>query len=201
MGPAGTCRPAPNSKRGIQMTFVVETGAASATGTSYVTVAYADAYHSQMGNTDWPTTPVDDDGTVVAQKEAALNRGTYSIDTLYASFFKSVPTSNTQALQFPRIAFALNLVQYVNSDVIPRQLKDAVCEAALKSINLDELFPDVAEDSRVLEYSKKIEGLEKSMKFSPTIAKNEMLSGFYKIEQILKPLLNTDGFRPSFLSM
>ena len=137
------------------MAFTVETGANVAGANSYVDVAYADAYHADMGNAAWAllATPA---------KQTALMKATQYIETKYSGLFKGQRTNTTQPLQWPR-AFVIQYEErrnvgqqtfgytepYLASNLIPPKLKDAVCEAALKSTTAD-LNPDLDRGGKVL---------------------------------------------------
>jgi hypothetical protein len=112
------------------MAFVVEDGTGLTTSTSYVSVADATTYFATYGteanNTLWT-------GKTTAEHERALNNGTQFIDSQY--YFPGIKSSETQALNWPR-KYAYDCNGYELDD-IPQKLKDAVCEAALRSFDGD----------------------------------------------------------------
>lgn len=124
------------------------TGVASPAANSYVTVAEADQYHSDMGNTDWAA-------ATTALKEAALIRACRSIDRMYARKFKGSPTNfGTQNLEWPRSGVWLSdqaqnydVADYTGSvadNVIPKALKEAQFEAAIRELQVPgSLTPDL----------------------------------------------------------
>ena len=73
------------------MAFVVEDGTGLADATSYVDVAFADAY---LG-ADWTTHTAD--------KESALMQATEYVDTIWGPRFMGFPLVYNQALEFPRL--------------------------------------------------------------------------------------------------
>lgn len=172
------------------MALIVETGSASATANSYVSVEYADAYFSLYGNDAWPATPTVDDGTL-ALKQTSLIKATQALDSLYGCEYKSFPFTQDQALLFPRFAFYLNSRQICNSNTIPKDLMNAVCEVALIDINQGNIFPDVSELGVVKESLIKLDVLEKRTFYNDAVS-NERLSGFYKIERLLRQILESD---------
>jgi hypothetical protein len=105
------------------MGFVVEDG----TGTnplanSYVSLAEANAYHTDRNNAAWTGTD--------AVKEAALVRATDYLDQTYAGRWKGEPLTDTQALAWPR-----------EVEGIPEKLKQACCLLALETIGGASLNP------------------------------------------------------------
>jgi hypothetical protein len=176
-------------------TIIVETGTASSTANSYVSVDYADTYHDTYGNTSWPVdaadATVEDIAVNLASKQLALIKATQAVDALYGEDYLSIPTTQTQSLLFPRIAFVINKWQVVSSTTIPACLKDAVCEIALKAITNQNIFPDKNQNSVVKSYTKKMDVMSKQVEFTeaPT---DEELEGFYKVELLLAPILEDD---------
>ena len=91
---------------------------------SYVTLAEANAYFdSSYNRTAWTAlVPVD------ATKSILLVEATRLIDTYFV--FNGLPTSVDQALQWPRVdALDVNR-ETIADDVLPNELKNAVCEMA-----------------------------------------------------------------------
>lgn len=173
-----------------------ETGAGLEDANSYITLAYADTYHATFGNTAWPATPdVNTDpagyATITALKELALIRATRAVDTLFGDDFKGYPLVSTQALLFPRTAFYINRTQVVQAGTLPRALKDAVAEVALKDVNGENINPDVAAAAVTGSETVKVADVEVSTTFNdtPTTAK---LDGFLLIERLLEPLLEDE---------
>jgi hypothetical protein len=120
------------------MSLMVETGNIVAGAESYVEVTDADSYHSNRQNADWGV-------AVTAAKEAALRKATSYIDIKYSQRWKGQRCYPAQPLMWPRnyvlqyeeegfLGYASSPV-YINSNVIPQLLKDAVCEAALRALS------------------------------------------------------------------
>lgn len=168
--------------------FVVETGTGDPTATSYTSVEYADAYHTQYGNTVWTTS------NSTSDKQDGLNAATQVVDAIYGMDYKGPgPYTFTQKLLFPRFPFYINQRQIVQSNQIPTQLQDAVCEIALIWMSNGNIWPDM--NPLAATKYKQLEGgtgiMSRSEYFaSPT---HERIKGFLKIERILRPILNWDG--------
>jgi hypothetical protein len=113
------------------MAFVPETGDIVPNANSYVTVAEADSFHADRGNTAWAATDT-------SMKQAALIKATDYIEQKYDGKWKGEPVVPHQSLSWPR-----ENVPTVSSDEIPAKLKQAVCILALEAITED-LNPTLA---------------------------------------------------------
>lgn len=93
----------------------------------YGTVAEADTYHTERGNTDWAGTD--------AEKETAMRRGSEYIDQQYRTRFPGWPTGDrSQVLEWPR-NWAFDIYQNdIPSDEVPREVEQASYEAALREL-------------------------------------------------------------------
>ena len=128
---------------------------------SYLTVEEADAYFTErMHSTDWSAS---------VDKEAALITCTRLLDRNVK--WSGVKASETQALDWPRFGMVDRDGYYVDEDIVPEPVKQAVCELAyfmlggdrteenplkgLKSVKIDTLaieadrwdFPKVIPDA------------------------------------------------------
>jgi hypothetical protein len=119
------------------MPLTVEDGSVIAGADSYVETDEADAYHSARGNSAWAGS-----STV---KEAALRRATAYIDMAYRARFPGVKREGrAQPLQWPREDAIDVRGEEIADDEIPQEIKDAVCEAALREIvEAGSLMPDL----------------------------------------------------------
>lgn len=98
------------------MALVVEDGTGRADAESYAAVAFADAYHTSLGNEAWGNAITD-------EKEAALRRATQYLDARYT--FTGNPLTTTQALAWPRDAAPWPV----------KPLQVAACELALRALS------------------------------------------------------------------
>lgn len=119
------------------MTLVVEDGTGKPDAESYLTVAEADAYHVALGHVDWA-------GASDADKEVALRNGTRYIDANYRASWSGWPTKDReQRLAWPQ-KNAYAGIYPLKIDEIPRELKEATAEAALRVLLVpDALSPDL----------------------------------------------------------
>ena len=120
------------------MALIVETGAIIAGADSYVSVTNCDTYHAARGNAAW--TGMD------AVKEAALRKAAAYLDGHYRNRWKGRKVEPTiQDLEWPRYDVCVSEAGpfFLDSDVIPRRVKDAQCELALIALSAD-LAPSVA---------------------------------------------------------
>jgi hypothetical protein len=124
------------------MALVVEDGTGKSDAESYVSVADADTYHAaHSGSADWT-------GASTAEKEKALRLATQWLGASYDGRWLGVRFSGDQALSWPRDSVELDGYILSASD-IPQQLLDATCELALKDVEGDELFADMADEGTV----------------------------------------------------
>lgn len=123
----------------MAFSFIVETGTGSATATSYVTQNYADDYFEITASKATWNALTDE------EKEYYLAWATRYIDQ--KATWKGEIASETQALRWPRDgAYTKDRVS-IGGTVIPRQLKDAVCEVARFMLTAD---PTTGQDSESL---------------------------------------------------
>lgn len=118
--------------------FVVETGAALSNATSYVSIADYKQYYENRG--------IDYTAVADATIQAKLNIATEYIDNNYT--FSGRIVDEDQALSFPRYGLYKNGIA-IDSDVIPQDLKDAVCYIAdkVKNGNIEQVDEGVKSES------------------------------------------------------
>lgn len=123
------------------MSLIVEDGSGKSNSESYISVADADTYHSNRGNTDWAalTTTV---------KEQLLRKATEYMVAVYRLRWDGYRYVNTQALDWPRIYVPVRDIcsvnaypEYVDFDVVPVLVQNACAEFALKA-NAETLLDD-----------------------------------------------------------
>lgn len=117
------------------MAFTVEDGTGKSDANSYVSVANADAYFTEQG------TPTEWAAASNTEKENALVTATRYIEARYRWVTGEIK-STTQALGWPRLDAEDRYDRTIDSSVIPQQLKDAVCEAAQKVLEGEDLLAD-----------------------------------------------------------
>lgn len=126
------------------MTLVVEDGSGKSNAESYISVADADTYHSNRGNTDWAA-------LTTTKKEQLLRGATDYMVAVYRLRWDGYRYVNTQALDWPRIYVPVRDIcsvnaypEYVDFDVVPTQVKNACAELALKA-NTETLLDDLSQ--------------------------------------------------------
>lgn len=119
------------------MAIVVEDGTGIADAVSYLSVADADSHHAARGNIRWTDASVTD-----ASKEAALVKATDFADKFFGKRFIGYRYTQEQALEWPR-AEAVDRDGYERFMEVPRELKKAVAELAVRALIYDVLAPDV----------------------------------------------------------
>ena len=127
------------------MALVTEDGTGKSNADSYVTLAECDAYHTNLGNSDWEIDA--EDAANVAKRENAIKKATAFIDMRYGGRFKGVRSTAEQALLFPR--HGIDNDGYVLENV-PTAVKRATCEAALKIFLGADLMPDLDRGGKII---------------------------------------------------
>lgn len=116
--------------------LIVEDGSIVEDANSYITYDYAENYHTLRGNSAWA------DGDTLAKQQAII-RATQSIDALYKAYWLEDKLSDAQELEFPR-------GEENEEGVIPKNLKKAVAEAALRELEAPNgLAPDLDRGGKI----------------------------------------------------
>lgn len=115
--------------------FIVEDGSVVSGANSYLSVADADAYHSDRGNAAWTGTN--------AVKQSALIRATDYIEQKYAERWQGCRADEDQDLSWPRAG-----ISGIDDDFIPKELKQAVALLALEALSAD-LNPNLDQSSAI----------------------------------------------------
>lgn len=107
------------------MALVTETGAGLANADAFITLAFADAYHTAKGNTTWTGTD--------ALKENAIRRATTYLSNSYT--WKGLRShGRSQALMWPRAGIWDQEGYGIPSDQIPIEIQNATAEIALREL-------------------------------------------------------------------
>lgn len=128
------------------MALIVENGTGLIDANSYITVAYADTYHSNRGNAAWAT-------LTTTVKEQLLIKSTDYIEQVYRLRWLGYRHTAEQALSYPRDEVPrrdftfLNQFSFYPNDEVPTEVKNACAELALKA-NAEALAPDIARIAR-----------------------------------------------------
>jgi hypothetical protein len=116
------------------MALTVETGAGVAGADSYISLAYADAYHAALGHTDWAA-------ATESAKEIACRLATIYMDSVYLwRGTKSVQSNNRE---WPRYGAEDCDGYEIGWDAMPAKLKDACAELSLRALIIGALISDV----------------------------------------------------------
>lgn len=124
------------------MALIVEDGTAKADAESYASVAAADTYHANRGNTAWAAI------ATTALKEAALRKATDYMGQCFLTRWKGYRYSTTQALDWPRSMVPMPGgygVTYYATNAIPVAVINACCELALRA-SAGDLAEDTAQE-------------------------------------------------------
>lgn len=161
------------------MALTVEDGTVVSGAESYQTVAGADTYHSNRGNTSWAA-------LTTAAKEQALRKATDYMTQAYRNRWKGYRYDSTQALDWPRDYVVLGdhvINESLATNIVPDEVKAACSELALRA-STEELAPDL--DPAVT--SEEIGSLSVSY-----AAGTSQTTTYRAIDMILKPYLKSGG--------
>lgn len=143
------------------MALVLETGAGLSDAETYASVSEADAYFALHGSpSEWT------DATTAA-KEVALRSAADYLDRMYGRRYVGSKLTVAQRLLWPRWAAEVDSI-ILDATLIPRQLKEATAEAALRHIRFgsDGLMPDISEPGIVTQETIEVGSLKTSTVWS-----------------------------------
>jgi len=120
------------------MSLIVEDGTGTLASESYCSVAFADTYHTNRGNTAW-------DNLGTSDKEAVLRKATDYMVQVYRASWKGYKVLSTQALDFPRkelylVGEIINNTTPISSTSVPSEVQNACALLSLKAITDDLLI-------------------------------------------------------------
>lgn len=129
-------------------TLIVEDGSGLPNANSFVSLAFADAYHEERGNTAWTSVANSPDD----RKTEALIRGFDYINTSYTGQWPGTKLKGrAQSAQWPRKGAVDESGEPIEEDEVPIEVKQAQCEAALRELQEPgSLSPDVVGTARIL---------------------------------------------------
>jgi hypothetical protein len=171
---------------GTDMAFIVETGTGLANAESYISVEdaedYIAAYAIAADVTLW-------DALADADKEKALRIGTQYLDLCFR--FRSVKSTQTQALAWPRIGVQDDEGYYfLDSSQIPECVKRATVEAALRHVAGDNLLGAIAKPGVIESQSVTIGPLQKSTTYQ---GGQSPVPEYPKIRALLKQVIEASN--------
>ena len=164
------------------MSLIVEDGTGLAGAESYISVANADTYHANRGNTLWAT-------MTVTEREQALRRSADYFLQAYRGGWKGNRLTTTQALDWPRAWVQLDDVAYANyayfipNNTVPVTVANAQAEMAFAAAS-GELNP--SQSRGIL---KEIIG-PLTTEYDPYSPENIR---YPKVDTMLKPYLTNGG--------
>lgn len=118
------------------MAFTVEDGGGQNAANAYIDLTFADKYHDDHGHAGWAllTQP---------EKETSIVRATSFVDKRFGMRYVGFRRSKSQNLEWPRLdAFDKDGFLLSGEDEVPRLLKRAVAEYALRAAIYNILAPD-----------------------------------------------------------
>jgi len=164
----------------MTLAIVVENGTNVSNANSYISLADANSYHSDMGNTTWTGTE--------AVKTLALVLATRSLHALYGKDLESYPQYVTQVMLFPRLGFYDYYDRWTPHSVIPQAIKDAQCEIALLHVIGTSIYPFDKKDNYLTQHNVSVGDISESKSYSKPVI-DEKYDGFRKIDMLMFPYL------------
>lgn len=164
------------------MSIIVEDGTGISNAETYISVADTDVYLADIGtpSTSWASLSI-------SAKEIALRVASAFLDMKY--MWKGSRIKLDQGLSWPRIGVIDNEGFSRDSVSIPKEVRNATAEMALRASN-QTLFPD-QETSSLLSSDL--------VKVGPITLKSEFIGGeppdtkFTKVDKMLEPLIESIG--------
>lgn len=173
------------------MAFTVEDGSVVTDANSYVDEAYVTGYltdRNRQTENSW-------DSISTAQKQAAMVEATDYVENRFSSKFVGVRVGSAQELSWPRSG-AYNSYGYLEaSDGIPKALKKAVAEYAIRAVSAT-LLPDPVVDASagsVESIKEKIGPLETDVKYVAGSYGQVIIKPFPAADKLLNCLLHSTG--------
>ena len=140
------------------MSLVVETGAGLSNAESFVSVAEMDAYFVAFG------VPSSYALKTEAEKEILLRVATQYLVAQYRGKWRGAQSTQEQALPWPRIGVIDDEGWGIDSNVVPKPLKEASYEL-VKRLLTKELLPDRADGGTVQSTSVSLGSLSESISY------------------------------------
>lgn len=172
------------------VTLIVEDGTIVINANSYVSIATADTYANNIGNTGWTNLdPTDQKAQYLIQAQLFMAQG-------YRMRWKGWKVSNVQLLDWPRIFVEIpdspsgygDYPRYYAPTDMPQQIKDAQCILAAKIASIGSLAPDL---ERVTT-SEQVGSLK--VTYDPNYAPFTI---YRDVQMLLSPLFVSSGFNVS----
>lgn len=143
------------------MALVVEDGTGLINSEAYISVTDADIYHTNYTGvtTDWS-------GANTETKERTLRLSTLALDAENVLRWKGRRNSKGQALDWPRNNVKDASGFFIDSNVIPEDLRRANAELALREItDSDGILPDIDDNGRIKREKIKVGPIESDIEF------------------------------------
>lgn len=168
----------------VVSSFVVEDGSGLSTANSYLSVANADTYHTNVTrSSDWS-------GATAAVKQNALIVATQYLDIHYQGRWRGCKSSGTQALSWPRHSVEDDDGYWLDSSSLPQKLKDACAELALRVVLGDDLLGVATTPGAVVSESVTVGPISESKTY---LGGKPLGYEYPKLEALVRGLIEAGG--------
>lgn len=148
---------------------------------SLITLAEVSAHATLIGNTTWAAAASD------LIREQAIGRVMRWLSSREAVLLGSRTWPTTQFLAYPRTGVCIN-GRRVESDEIPRELKEALYEASLLELDTPDALMATRQASNIKRLKKKLDGVgEKETEY---FGSHTAKSSYPKVMQLFAPFMN-----------
>lgn len=166
------------------MAFVTEDGTGLSDANSYLSVADADAYIADHGNSATWSAATD------ASKQEALRLATQYLDIRYATKWLGSRGDSEQSLAWPRYGIEDYDGFVVDWDELPSAIEDATAELALRVIEGDTLLDDIDSPGTIESTSTTVGPIKKSTNY---LGGKSQVKRYPLIDGLIRPLISSGG--------
>lgn len=163
-------------------TFIVEDGSGLANANSYSSEAEADQYHENHGD------PAAWSGALQADKEDALRSASFFLDNKYGSRWRGRRENDyvENGLDWPRVNVIDDDGFTIDSNVVPKRVKQATAILALNVINGDTLTPDQSNPGTIKRRRRKVGPIETEDEYTGGRSQTKW---YREVDQLMRPLV------------
>lgn len=165
------------------MALIVEDGTGRSDAEALCSVAFADTYHTKMGNSAWTALSTN-------EKEIALRKGAQYITAKWRARLKGYRVLQAQALDFPRYDVIDPDGFYVDATSVPPAIAIVNAELGLAAATED-IMPSVTTPGQVTEYAVQVGPIKEMTKYTGGGRSTD--TKYTRAEKLMAPFLQPGG--------